>query len=394
MKVFSTLQKYSIYLFAFSVSFESMNILNINFLATKISLSILFFFSVCNYKSLQIKKPFLKILVPLLIYFILLSIRSYMNQSAAYNTYIDFLFFLNILLFVLLVNYSYLNPNVLLKSLFVFVVSNIIITFLYFLGIGLSDSLEGRVAMLGMNENYLGLSLTIAFLSLMSIVIDNKLDMSKNRFLLLLFLPLLLILIIKSGSRGALLGTFLGIFVFVLFNKSIKSFKKLLLIFGSIILLILVYFLFLRNSYVVERLIDTFQYGDTANRDLIWEALTYSFSDTIIWGVGKTGYGAIAGDLSPHNVLLEVFLYTGVIGLIVFLFFYYKLLKRAFSKLKYENEILPIVLLMPITILLFTGQFFDKKFIWLILAYVAGSSNIVYITSKSKLSNINRKKNI
>lgn len=384
MKIFLQFHKYAIYLFIFSLNFETMKIFNINFLATKISISILVFFSICNYKSLIIDKRLFRILIPLTAYFLLLTTRNYIHQTPDSNAVFDFLLFLNILIFIILGNYSIKYPQVFLKGLFVFVLSNLIVCLLYFLGIG-SEFIKGRVSMLGMNENYLGINMALGTLILISIIFDNKLNFSNRRYWLIMFLPLLMILIVKSGSRGAFLSVFIGLMLFILFNKSIKSYKKVILVLTSFFTLILFYVFFLKDSVIIERLTDSIQNGDTANRDLIWEALTYFFDGNMAFGVGKTGYTNLVGDVSPHNVLLETFLYTGLVGLLIFLIFFYLISKKAFYRLKTGNEILPIILLIPITILLLTGQIFDKKVIWVILAYISGS---VISLKKSRTSKV------
>lgn len=130
---------------------------------------------------------------------------------------------------------------------------------------------------------------------------------------------------------------------------------------------------------------DVIKSGDTSNRDLIWDALLVYFTDNFLFGIGRTGFVSIVGEMSPHNVLLEIFIYTGFVGVIIFCFFYFFIIRKAFQRIKFENNALPFILLIPISFLFFSGQIFDKKIVWVILSYIAGYF-ICRTNNKSNLS--------
>ena len=346
--------------------------LGIDYLATKVSMIFLFISTILNFKSLFATKHFLRYLIPLLVYFILLTARSYSNRSSPDQNYFDFLFFLNAMIFTYLISVSKINEKVILNGLFSFALGNIGLTILYFLNIGVSD-LDGRDTIFNMNQNFLGISLCITFFIFISIIIENRLNFSKYRILLIFLLPLLLLFIMRTGSRVSLISIALGILLFLFFNKSIGFLKRILLQVAVFFVFILCWQFFLKDSIIIERLNDTINDGDLANRDIIWDNLITFFSDNFYLGVGKTGYDNISGGGSPHNVILEVFLYTGIVGVCIFLIFYIMLVNVAVKKLKYKSELLPIVLIIPVTGLILTGQIFDHKFIWFVFAYIAGN---------------------
>jgi len=122
MNYIKSTQNYSIYFFIFTLNFAQMNLFNlgIDFLATKISISLFFIVSLLNYKSSYSLKYFSVYLKPILLYIILLTIISYLNSSYTSNNFIDFQLFTNILIFLILLNYSRTNNKLLLKGLFVF----------------------------------------------------------------------------------------------------------------------------------------------------------------------------------------------------------------------------------------------------------------------------------
>jgi O-antigen ligase len=91
------------------------------------------------------------------------------------------------------------------------------------------------------------------------------------------------------------------------------------------------------------------------------------------FGVGVTGYDKLIGEQSPHNVLIEVLCYSGIIGLSIFIFFLYKIGQSSYRILKSESNILPLVFFVNSLGLVLTGQIFAQKIIWLIFAYQIAS---------------------
>jgi O-antigen ligase len=338
-----------------------------------------------SFKSFILLKNDLKYLFPLFAYFIILTTISIYNIVAPFNDFFDFPFFLNILVFYLLTRYSNVYPNILLKGLLVFSISTFVLSLLYFLGIGITDSLEGldgRSTVFGMNQNFLGLSLCISIFTIISIVMENKLELGKRRFVLLSLLPFMFVFLISTGSRVAFISLILGLFLFIYFNKSYSSVKKSTIIVASLLVFLLFSLVFLKNSLVVERLSNSVNEGDLSSRDLIWINLYNIIKNNYVFGIGKTGYAMVMnnnslfeGVPSPHNVLIEVLCYTGIVGLIVFIFFIYRILCIAYQKNKLNTEILPLVLFIPVLGMILSDQIFDQKIAWILFAYLASNTN-------------------
>jgi O-antigen ligase len=356
----------------FLISFENIKIFNIDFLFSKVALILVLFSSSINIKAFRSLNKIKELSIPLLMYFTLFTICNYINRTSISNDYIDLLFCLNILAFLIMVSVALITPQFMLKALFVFVVSNILVCFFFFFGIGLSEATEGRFSMFNMNENYLGINLAISFLIIISLIFENKLQLSIKRFFLILTLPFLFFLIVKTGSRVAFLSIFFGVFIFILLNKSLNIIQKIFFFIISFISSIILFLVFLKNTFMLERLMDVIESGDTSNRDLIWDALLFYFTDNSLFGIGRTGFVSIVGEMSPHNVLLEIFIYTGLVGVIIFCFFYFFIIRKAVQRIKFEDNVLPFILLIPISFLFFSGQIFDKKIVWVILSYIAG----------------------
>ena len=137
------------------------------------------------------------------------------------------------------------------------------------------------------------------------------------------------------------------------------------------------------GGLMYERLMETVEDGSSSGRTDIWKALLPNLMKHPILGVGQTGYAAVANQelsavagsiyeygYSPHNVLIEVFAYTGLVGLFVMLLFWGRIGVSAYNGYKQQNNLVPLLLLMPILLSIMTGQVLADKVAWLSYAYI------------------------
>lgn len=374
-------QKFSIYLMIFSLNFESIDLfyLGISYLATKISIVLLLFFSVLNFKNSFTFRNYSNYILIIVSYFLMLTVNNFINRSGNYNKIIDFPFFLNLLVFVILCNYSMVDKKVILKGLLVLSLSSFLLVIFYFLGLGGEGLFEGRFTIFGMNENILGLTLCISILTLLSIVFENNFFLDKKRYLFLVMVPFLFVLMLNTGSRGAFISLLLGISSFLYFKKSITPLKKYSILAITVFTSILLWFLFLKTSVIGERLLSSVNEGDLGSRELIWISIYDVIVNNYIIGIGETGYAEKMmnwfNDVpSPHNVFIEIICYTGLVGLIVFLIFLKRLYYNARKINLQEGGILSLALFFPIIITMLSGQLLDSKLIWVLFAFIASNT--------------------
>ena len=99
-----------------------------------------------------------------------------------------------------------------------------------------------------------------------------------------------------------------------------------------------------------------------------------------ILGVGLSGgnyisilnFGIVK---SVHNVILEVALYSGLFGLIPFLIFLYSIIRNNLLSYKKSQNILPILLSIPMLGMILSGQALGVKLFWTIAAYSMSYKN-------------------
>jgi O-antigen ligase len=141
--------------------------------------------------------------------------------------------------------------------------------------------------------------------------------------------------------------------------------------------LIIGYFIwqYLASSEILySRLILTEQKLDLGGRDRVWDNVIPFVKENIIFGKGESGYTEYMTNItgafySPHNVILEVLAYTGILGLFLYLLFLYKVFVISQRKYKEDGSIIQLLLLIPILGLLLSGQLLNVKIGYIVFAF-------------------------
>ena len=162
---------------------------------------------------------------------------------------------------------------------------------------------------------------------------------SKKGFLRTLFLiPIGLssLIIYYSGSKAGLLG--IGLFVFfvarLMYIRQHSSFyKKILVIMISVLLIILVgYFIYMSPFFSrMEQLVYMASTSDTERYDLALEAINVWLMNgkTFLIGVGYDNFRSFSYlQTYSHNTPLELLASNGIIGLFLFMGFFFLLFRR------------------------------------------------------------------
>lgn len=374
----SKIQKFALYLFCFSISFEEWQplvgggdlsvpkILGLIYLATLLP-EIKQFVSVKGIKSY---------VLPVWLFFALLTVMGLINVNSVSDSFFNQSIFQCILLFWFLVNHARKDPLALEKGLLAFAIGPVVVAAFFAVGIGVEDQ-GGRVAIFGTNQNETGIKACISIMVLLATVVQNRLKLGKSRLLLLLALPLLVNLLLATGSRVAAISITLAVVIGVLLlktrNFSVKIVTILLAVGG---------FIYALNSPYTElmstRLTNSYESGDLAGRDVLWQRLVPLMSSNMFWGVGETGYQRHIvvirfGQDSPHNVFIEVMCYVGAVGLAIFLFYLFMISKASYRAYRKRGVILPLMIMIPMLGVLLSGQLLTKKLGWLAFAYVVSA---------------------
>lgn len=319
------------------------------------------------------------IFTPLLLFFFWWFFRSIfsMIKPPFYNTEL----WQWIILFILFTNYISQDTRIGYKALLGYSISAIVILLLYYSGTNALYT-EGRLTVFELtNPNTLGNISANALLIIIFFVSKDVLVWGKMRFLLLLVIPGLLDVLIKTGSRGALICFCFGIICLLLFSKIKLKWK----IYGTGVLLLLstVAISYLLSSDIFKmRWIDA-DLSRLGGRSPLWTVSLKLFFEKPIIGYGDGGlqdaiWIYFYGDKDPHNLYLVLLVTSGLIGFFLFMIFLYRIYKLTLLNIRSQKNVFCFVLLIVSILASFKqGSALNGLGTWTILAIIAGLSSAI-----------------
>ncbi|WP_185955146.1 O-antigen ligase family protein [Solitalea koreensis] len=209
---------------------------------------------------------------------------------------------------------------------------------------------------------YAGVSLTAAA----GVVVN----LTKNSPKFIAFKVYLLLGIILAGSRGPFALLLVMMMIYYLSNY-IKSPKKLIL-FSVVLVTGMVLFLsWPGNERIMERF-DIMKGGDEGDntsvqlREEHWSKSSDIIGKHPILGAGYGSYGIVAFQTddryAPHNIFLEIFVETGIIGFLILGAFWWALFKVLFECYKSPDNTAAVYGLMTALVFYFCVSFFSIYF--------------------------------
>lgn len=381
MEFFERLNKWSLILLVFSVTFENWDPFR---LAGSISVTYmasgLYFLSwlplLKKNFNLEVLKPFL---IPLVIYSVIGVFATAIHNNYAegigdlYNQRVLQL----ILLMCLIIVQLYNDKSILNLVMNTYVASILAMYILFMMGVG-TEMEKGRLLLFGENPNLLGMKAVIAFFIVIGKLIGKPISVPKIIGTILLIIPLLS-LVIFSASRGALASIFLGLGMLIFYLK-ISPLKKLFIAVLGVGFSIYFFNLIVESNPVFKkRIMHTLETGDTG-RNALWEAGLRIIEDNIFIGVGHPGvlpemYKYSGRFIDPHNTFLYVFITTGLIGFIAYMVFILRIGKELYKDFRISNQIIYLVIFI---VILFNmskaGGGIGKILFWFFFALLIGST--------------------
>jgi O-antigen ligase len=373
-----------LYLFFVSLNFETLDLLNASgyFTVSKLLGFIYIFTIIPQWTHFFAIKKIVHFLVPLWLFFGLLSVMNVIYSHYDVNGRISFLDYFSILqnlfLFWILINQERKKPMILEKCMLCFAFGAALEAGLFQAGIGVEE-VGGRMDCLGDGPNGMGLKMTIGMSIFVMAVLQDRLKLGKWRYLLLVPLPFMMQLVVMSASRVALVAFGLALVTVVVVFKTKRVLVKIGLLGLGAIAAFAVWQSVVADEAFSTRLLSSVYDYDLSGRDAIWEDLLPLVVKRPFFGSGETGYlqfadEAFGGFTSPHNVLLEVVCYTGIVGLGLYLWFLWWIFQSGWQSYKAEGLLLPLVLCVPVMGCILSGQVLTWKLVWCILAYIVGNS--------------------
>ncbi|MDR5589336.1 O-antigen ligase family protein [Christiangramia sp. SM2212] len=373
----------SLLLFVFALPFSYWDPLGI---ASMFSITKAFGFMYAIFAFLTFKSSFergitLPVVRLLLFIWILMAIQSLVHWW--YNTrfsIMEFSLIQNILLFWLISSDIIRNKKI-IKFIFLAIVLGVaLMVALSSFGIGISLEMElgeQRLSFFGANSNNIAVFLSLALILI--IYLSYKKKFGKKSYLLLFLVLPILSMIGMTGSRSALILVGLSLLCFFLFFKT-KIWKKIILLsFGT---LFVGYSLekIVSSEIMAKRIEKTMHSQELGPRGEIWSSAFNIFLEKPVLGWGQTGYekqimnnfNGIYWD--THNLFLYLMVTTGIIGITIFIFFLFRLIKNSWIYYKINADpIMLVILLFYLTNISKTGAVINNNTMWVLAAIIFSS---------------------
>lgn len=386
----TSIQNLFLYSYFFSVNVENLDPLGTGgvFSISKL-IGIIYLIAVFpSYKILLfLTKRNLYFFWPIILFFAWLTVISIVNINSFSSRIIEVAMLLNILIFFAIVNHARKDSLVLDKAMYALAIGSIFTSLLLLFGIGLTESDDpiARFTFFNAGPNELGIKLATGAIVLVVMSVQNYLRFSKaHRYLLILFVPLLFFTIAQTGSRTAFLVPLVSGLIWFFFKIAATRNKFVAVATGvpalALVFLPLVFFALQLSEVMVDRIGKIGGSGDFSpnGRIFLWTRFFSAIQDNLYFGNGLSGFDLLSNRLfgwveSPHNVLLEVMLYTGLIGLTIYLLFILRIVGASYRLFKDNHKLLPALLLPTVMAFTLALQGLSEKTCWLVLAYIVGT---------------------
>lgn len=287
-----------------------------------------------------------------------------LDKSLIFRKLLSLLFANILIIFSFLMGKSEKLPNI-FKLIIIFSVISALIEQFF----GIRPYVERQHAFIleltGFYINPAHLGSTIALLSFWTI--ESR---SKRKYFTFVLWLLSLFVIIRTGSKGAIIGLLIGIIVLAL-NLNYVHIRKLLLYIGfGIILFYGAWKINLIPSLLLEK-IDIFFISPLASESYSYRTLLYkeminyiSQSPLIGYGLSSTSY--LIGT-SSHNLFLELWIEGGIFSLLLFISMYFILLFKLYKKKEVQSKLYFSSLIAFLPISLTVSSVFTLWSFWMVL---------------------------
>jgi O-antigen ligase len=259
---------------------------------------------------------------------------------------------------------------------------------LQLLGITSRVAAQGRMAAGAGVPHVLAGTLSLGLLALMGLAYSWRGMDRKVRWLAWSGFGVLAIAIVYTGSRGPVAALTVGLLVFLLQGRGLKSKLK----FGLIVLLGIGSLMW--ASYQLEsiraRWESTFAEGKLSLREKIWPEAWQMFLERPLAGWGPISYPYWLKDrlpwqvtyhfkeaVGPHNLVFEIVLATGLLGAVPFFAALWLCLRAAWRARDGIQGVLPMAMLLCLLTTSMNTPWVGKKLFWVVLAYALASSSYV-----------------
>lgn len=211
---------------------------------------------------------------------------------------------------------------------------------------GIPEVNGGRVVLVeGMSYIWFGRTLGLALLTSIVYVYFKK-GRGLFTYLLVLFIPGLLVGFILSGSRGPFFAAFICIVLFFFLVLDLKLGQKIFISIFLCVLLLGILYLTGKGTRLLQNPFELASDYSSWHRVEAWWASIQLFISHPLLGIGTGGFRTVGQQLFPwllafkypHNLIMEVAGENGSIGLVLLLLYIGIIIKRGIKTISKRNE--------------------------------------------------------
>jgi O-antigen ligase len=192
---------------------------------------------------------------------------------------------------------------------------------------------------------------------------------------------IILVVIARSGSRGQTLGLAAGLVVFILRRGNwvvkLRNVALMAIIAG------VAYYFFSHADVLQTRWLETWQSGGSSGRDVIYSESWAMVCERPILGWGGAATRELANRLhvagamrSPHNHVLGMLMFTGLVGSIPYFWAYFKVLRCAWRARRGMENVLPLAIFVTLFIGDAISGELPGKLHWTFFAYMLAAGTL------------------
>ncbi|MEP7214050.1 MAG: O-antigen ligase family protein [Acidobacteriota bacterium] len=247
-----------------------------------------------------------------------------------------------------------------------------------------------RVTALGFHPNNVARIFALGILAFVGLAAGAKKGIIRPRWVVWIAFALMGISLVQTGSRGGILALGAGLSAFILRAGSIavKARNIMLVLFALTFFVVAA----LQSDVMRERLDNTLENGDLARRDQIYPVAWGMFLEKPLFGWGnQTGEYELGARLAhvgedsknPHNLILHLFLVTGIAGAVPMLVGLGLAVWAAWKSRLGPRGVLPLSLIVTVIVANMSGLWLHNKMHWLVVALALSSYTAVRRRARS-----------
>src|SRR5262249_50046273 len=246
---------------------------------------------------------------------------------------------------------------------------------------GFYQEQAGRVTAFEYNQNLVAVNMAFAAVISIGLCLYTSYRIFPSKILLFVLTLCLLVVMVRTGSRGGVAGFVIGSSIYLLpYWRSKRTWIAIVLVILSVAAVL---YITAGDSAVLERWRQTYYEGDLAGRDEIYAIVGDMILEKPVlgWSVpGNYELGRREGGRffstarDAHNTFLALLLEVGIVGATPFFVGLWLCGLSAWRARLGNLGLLPLALMFTLVACMMSGNFVPMKQLWLMLAFTLATA--------------------